>query len=101
MELKTYLSPLTPEQREEFAKRCESTKGHLQNIMYGMKTCATDLAVHIDRESKGAVRRWELRPLDWHKHWPELIGVEGAPDVHIALAITAQAATDSVAKQES
>jgi DNA-binding transcriptional regulator YdaS (Cro superfamily) len=96
MELKTYLSPLSQEQREEFAKRCESTKGHLQNVMYGMKTCATDLAVHIERESKGAVRRWELRPLDWYKHWPELIGTEGAPDVPKTPATPAQA-TETVA----
>jgi hypothetical protein len=79
--LKTYLSPLSQEERDDFAKRCESTKGHLQNVMYGLKTCATDLAVHIERESGFAVRRWVLRPLDWHKHWPEIIGTEGAPEV--------------------
>ena len=34
-------------------------------------------------ESAGAnrVRRWELRPDDWHRIWPELIGTEGAPPV--------------------
>lgn len=25
------------------------------------------------------VRRWDLRPADWHRIWPELIGAEGAP----------------------
>lgn len=34
-------------------------------------TCATD----------GAVRRWDLCPRDWHRHWPELCESEGAPDV--------------------
>ena len=81
MELKAYLSPMTPDQRDDFAKRCESTKGHLQNVMYGIKSCATDLAVHIEKQSNGSVRRWELRRQDWHKHWPELIGTSGAPDV--------------------
>jgi len=28
-----------------------------------------------------SVRRWDLRPYDWHRIWPELIGTEGAPDV--------------------
>lgn len=28
-----------------------------------------------------SVRRWDLRPDDWHRIWPELIGAEGAPDV--------------------
>lgn len=27
------------------------------------------------------VNPWDLRPLDWHRIWPELIGAEGAPDV--------------------
>lgn len=25
------------------------------------------------------VPRWEMRPDDWHRIWPELIGHEGAP----------------------
>jgi DNA-binding transcriptional regulator YdaS (Cro superfamily) len=25
------------------------------------------------------VKRWDLRPDDWHRIWPELIGAEGAP----------------------
>lgn len=40
-----------------------------------------ELSVRIERESEGAVRRWDLRPDDWHRIWPELIGAEGAPAV--------------------
>jgi DNA-binding transcriptional regulator YdaS (Cro superfamily) len=29
----------------------------------------------------GSVRRWDLRPEDWHRIWPELIGTKGAPGV--------------------
>ena len=29
------------------------------------------------------VRRWDLRPDDWHRIWPELIGAEGAPAVEV------------------
>lgn len=32
-------------------------------------------------EMRAGVRRWDLRPADWHLVWPELIGAEGAPDV--------------------
>lgn len=81
MDFKTFYSPLSTEDREKFAKRCETTRGHLQNVMYGQRPCATDLAVSIERETGMVCRRWELRPDDWHKHWPELIGVEGAPPV--------------------
>lgn len=81
MDLKTYLTPLDAAAREQFAKRCESTRGHLQNVMYGARPCATDLAVAIERESEQALRRWDLRPNDWWRHWPELIDAEGAPAV--------------------
>lgn len=75
MDLKSFLSPLSAVQREEFARKCQTTKGHLQNVMYG-KSCATDLAVHIERESNSLVTRKELRE-DWANHWPELISAEG------------------------
>lgn len=37
--------------------------------------------VAIERATGGTVRRWDLRPQDWHLIWPELIGAEGAPKV--------------------
>ena len=80
MDLKSFLSPMSAEARDEFARRCETTIGHLKNVMYGLKTCATDLAVLIERESGYQVRRWELRQ-DWAKHWPELIGLPEAPAI--------------------
>ena len=41
-------------------------------------------AVHcsgIERAPGCTVMRWDLRPGDWWKIWPELIGAPGAPDV--------------------
>lgn len=35
----------------------------------------------IQTATKGAVTRWDLRPDDWHRIWPELVGAEGAPAV--------------------
>lgn len=37
--------------------------------------------VRIETDTKLELRRWDLRPKDWHLIWPELIGMEGAPDV--------------------
>jgi DNA-binding transcriptional regulator YdaS (Cro superfamily) len=79
MDLKSFLALKSAAERDEFASRCETSRGHLQNVMYGWRPCATDLAVSIERESEGSVRRWDLRPSDWDKHWPELIGAKGAP----------------------
>lgn len=73
MDLKTYLQSLPSEpDRVAFADRCGTSIKHLRNVMYGYKTCATDLAVSIERESAGAVTRPELRE-DWPNHWPELV----------------------------
>jgi len=72
MDLKTYLKSLPADaDREAFALRCGTTLGHMRNVMYGYKPCATDLAVSIERESARAVTRQELRD-DWARHWPEL-----------------------------
>lgn len=38
-------------------------------------------AVELATREKGEpVYRWELRPNDWHRIWPELIGADGAPE---------------------
>ena len=36
--------------------------------------------VQIEALSGHRVRRWDLRPRDWHLIWPELVGAEGAPE---------------------
>ncbi len=37
--------------------------------------------VLIEQKTEGAVRRWDLRPDDWHLIWPELVGATDAPKV--------------------
>lgn len=80
--LKTYLRGLPDDEaREAFAGRCGTSLGHLRNCSNGYRPCAPELAVSIERESARAVRRWDVRPEDWYRIWPELIGTEGAPAV--------------------
>ena len=62
MDLKKYLFGLQRPAREGFASRVGASIGHLQNVAYGHKPCAAELAIAIDRESKGAVRFETLRP---------------------------------------
>ena len=35
----------------------------------------------IEQATDRVVMRWDLRPDDWHRIWPELIGQAGAPEV--------------------
>jgi hypothetical protein len=80
--LKTFLKSLgDDEARERFAKECGTSLGHMRNASYGMRPLAPDVCVRAERISEKAIRRWHLRPSDWHEIWPELIGAEGAPDV--------------------
>lgn len=52
---------------------------YLSQMANGVRPIGPVYAVDIERLSAGEVRRWELRPDDWHRIWPELIGAEGAP----------------------
>lgn len=47
----------------------------------GAKPVPTDRCAPLERLTELKVRRWHLRPLDWHEIWPELVGVDGAPSV--------------------
>lgn len=40
-----------------------------------------ELGADIERLTAHRLPRWKLRPQDWHRIWPELIGIEGAPAV--------------------
>jgi len=71
MNLRAFLSDLDPAERADFAERCNTSKGHLQNVMYGIRPCSPGLAVLIEQLSEGRVTRKELRP-DWMAIWPEL-----------------------------
>lgn len=45
----------------------------------GKRRLPVEKCSDIERATGGAVRRWDLRPADWHLIWPELVGTEGAP----------------------
>lgn len=48
---------------------------------YADRTPSPENCVAIEVATDRAVRRWDLRPNDWHRIWPELIGAEGAPPI--------------------
>ena len=39
-----------------------------------------ELCVKLEAATARAVMRWDLRPSDWFRIWPELIGTRGAPE---------------------
>lgn len=79
MKLAEYLKPLSEEQRHALAKDAHTTYGQLRNVAFSGRPCGVRLAVDLERATGGAVRRWDSRPADWHRIWPELVGTKGAP----------------------
>ncbi len=51
----------------------------LSHIANGVRPCPAERGADLERACDFHVRRWDLRPDDWHRIWPELIGTEGAP----------------------
>lgn len=45
--------------------------------------------VSMEQVTGGMLKRWDLRPNDWHRIWPELIGADGAPGVPGSVALEA------------
>lgn len=67
----------------DFANKVRVSRVYLSQLAarQGGREPSPELAVVIERESGRKVRRWALRPMDWHLIWPELIGTEGAPPI--------------------
>lgn len=57
---------------------------YLSQLVVG--NIAPAMCVSIERATQGDVRRWDLRPKDWHRIWPELIGSPGAPELSAQVA---------------
>lgn len=79
MNFADYWKSIPVPDRRSLAERCGTSFGFLQNIVYGSRECGPALAVALERATDGTVRRWHMRPADWHLIWPELVGSDGAP----------------------
>lgn len=82
-DLRTYLNELPRGAIGVFAKRVGATRVYLSQLAarQDQREPSPQMCVVIERESEFRVRRWNLRPRDWHLIWPELIDAEGAPSV--------------------
>lgn len=63
------------------AAACGLAPAFLSQIANGVRPAPAERCADIERATAQAVMRWDLRPDDWHRIWPELIGAEGAPPV--------------------
>lgn len=72
MDLSNYLTSKKITQAS-FAVRLGVSQGLIYQWLTGRRPVAVDKCVAIERATDGEVGRRDLRPLDWHLIWPELI----------------------------
>lgn len=95
MNLSEYLAApgsLTVSQlRERIGARSDDQVRQWQHGYAGRQP-SPEYCMAIQKATGGKVPVWDLRPDDWHRIWPMLIGRNGAPTV---------AANDSTRKQKA
>lgn len=88
MELTAYLKPRGS--RKVLADLIDVSPAYLYQMATRRRPVPPEVAPRIEQATGGQVRRWDLRPDDWHLIWPELIGTPGAPAVAAEVAGLAQ-----------
>lgn len=83
--LRDYLNSLPGADQVAFAAKCGTSIGYLRKALSAGQVTSPERCVLIEQVSGGALRRWDLRPDDWYRIWPELIGTDGAPEVAAAI----------------
>lgn len=80
MDLSTYLTR-EKGRAARLAKRLSMPAAYLSQIANGRRPAPPAVVPALEEACEHEVRRWDLRPDDWHRIWPELIGTDGAPAV--------------------
>lgn len=66
MTLLEYIKKLNAVQLQDFARRCETTPAHLNQVAREYRRAGENLCINIDRETSGEIRCEQLRPdVDW------------------------------------
>jgi DNA-binding transcriptional regulator YdaS (Cro superfamily) len=82
MDIRTYTAALPRGGMAELAASLGISPIYLSQLAarQGGREPSPELAVNLEILTKGAVRRWDARPNDWWRIWPELVGAVGAPE---------------------
>lgn len=88
MDLRSFVDSLPRGGVATFAEKLNISRIYLMQLAARQdgRLPSPELCVVIERATFQQVRRWDLRPEDWHLIWPELIGLPGAPSLPAAPA---------------
>lgn len=83
MDLKTYTKALPHGGVAALADKLGVTAVYLSQLSARQddRAPSPELCVKVEAATDRAVMRWDSRPKDWHRIWPELIGVPGSPAI--------------------
>lgn len=83
MDLKTYTADLPHGGVAELAKEVGITPVYLSQLSARQagREPSPELCVKLETATGRAVMRWDTRPDDWHRIWPELVGDQKAPPI--------------------
>ena len=81
MDLRRFTSELPRGGVGALASRLSISSVYLSQLAarQGGRSPSAELCVDIERATGGAVMRWDLRPDDWRRIWPELADRADAP----------------------
>lgn len=71
VKFKEFFARMSEPERQDFARRCGTTVGHLTNVANGSRRASFPLCLAINRESAGEVTQLDMRR-DAIEVWPEL-----------------------------
>lgn len=67
--------------QEQLASLFDVSQGMVWQWLNNKRPISPEQAVSLEQISGNELRRWDLRPNDWWRIWPELIGAPDAPSV--------------------
>ena len=67
--------------QSELSRSTGLSPSYIWQIANGVKPAPAERCAAIERATKFAVMRWDLRPHDWWRVWPELIKHPEAPKI--------------------
>lgn len=85
MDLRTFLDEQPRGAAAALAERLNISRVYLMQLVARQdgRLPSPELCVLIEFDTVCKVRRWDLRPKDWHRIWPELIDIPEAPAIPV------------------
>lgn len=72
--LLTYLNGLEKQARAVFCADCGTSENYLRKAISSRQILRPEVCSQIELHSGRQVTREMLRPTDWHRIWPEIVG---------------------------